>query len=102
MKHGKWAIPKSYQRDKAKWLGPDTQRAWGRLMDKSDARPRNGVKSEHYLIAVARDIEPQFAKLCALTTEELEALRRIAEFESRMWCVLTAALAWQEVGDYPS
>lgn len=107
MKHGEW--PNGRAPTIGTWLGPDSQRAWavclkaefwGACSFPEDFR-KCCKRSDDYPVAAARKIWPDFAKIIALSDEELEALRAMCANNTKEWVLFTAALIEHEIRDKP-
>lgn len=88
------------------WSSQDAADAWmvlqvhaknrNEFFDKAASAVTRGHGNTPYLIAGAAEVFPDFAELCKAPVEALEAMREMAERESFIWCILTAAVLWHE------
>lgn len=111
MKHGEWRneMPADL-RMRLSWSGADMQRAWAEyfMTVPKHQWPRRGSRTslrwgEHgndfTVVTIARNgFRKDFDALSALSIEELEALRSMAERGAFMWSMLTVVLSYIEHG----
>lgn len=66
------------------------------LFEEAAAHTQKLAGNDQFLISAAMVVNPEFAALCKVPADGLEAMRAMLDRESLVWCYLTAALAWHE------
>lgn len=89
------------------WSCLDVADAWAALLNihfrgrdlykEAAALTRKNSGNDQFLISAAIVVNPEFAALCKVPADGLEAMRAMLDRESLVWCYLTAALAWHEM-----